>query len=214
MKYMENTEKIKERNKLAEDNLRLAASRVYKLNNGVFSEDLYQIGCLALVKAAGKYDETIGKFSTFAVKYIDCDIMKYKYKKEYHVKLNEINFSSLYEINESGGEFENNLIFEINFENFIKQQPQRVKKEILLRIKGLTMAKIGAIIGVSQVQVSRDLIRTAQKYKAYVAMKTPKFLSDFMLTSGGMGGNITNTIYHASRLAQMAKSAVMKSTVK
>jgi RNA polymerase sigma factor (sigma-70 family) len=115
----------------------------------------------------GKYDETIGKFSTFAVSYIDGEIKKYKYKKEYPVKLNEINFINSFD--ESGGdEFENNLVFEIYFENFIKQQPPRVKKEILLRIDGMTMAKISAIVGVSQAQVSRDLIQTAQKYKAYI----------------------------------------------
>jgi hypothetical protein len=45
---------------------------------------------------------------------------------------------------------------------------------------------------------------------AFVAMKTPKFLQEFMLQAGGAGGSVVNTIYHASRLYQMAKVAVKK----
>ena len=43
---------------------------------------------------------------------------------------------------------------------------------------------------------------------AFVAMRTPKFLQEFMLMNGGAGGSIVNTVYHTSRLIQMAKSAV------
>jgi hypothetical protein len=48
---------------------------------------------------------------------------------------------------------------------------------------------------------------------ASTAAATPRFLSEFMLVHGG-GGSITNTVYHVSRLAQMAKAAVMKSSSK
>jgi len=43
---------------------------------------------------------------------------------------------------------------------------------------------------------------------AFVAMRTPKFLQEFMLMNGGAGGSIVNTVYHTSCLIQMAKSAV------
>ena len=38
-----------------------------------------------------------------------------------------------------------------------------------------------------------------------LAMKTPKFLQDFILTGGGSGGGITNNIYHTGRLVQMVR---------
>jgi hypothetical protein len=39
-----------------------------------------------------------------------------------------------------------------------------------------------------------------------LAVKTPKFLQDFLVTTGGGGGGIVNNVYHSVRLVQMAKS--------
>ena len=44
----------------------------------------------------------------------------------------------------------------------------------------------------------------------FVAMRTPKFLQEFMVQMGGAGGSIINTVYHTSRLIQMAKRAAAK----
>jgi len=44
----------------------------------------------------------------------------------------------------------------------------------------------------------------------FVAMKTPKFLQEFMLNVGGAGGSVVNTVYHTSRLYQMSKAAFSK----
>ena len=44
---------------------------------------------------------------------------------------------------------------------------------------------------------------------ASTAMATPKFLSEFMLIYGS-GGSVTNTMYHVTRLVQMAKVAITK----
>jgi hypothetical protein len=41
---------------------------------------------------------------------------------------------------------------------------------------------------------------------AFVAMRTPKFLQEFMVNMGGAGGSVINTVYHTSRLIQMAKN--------
>ena len=41
---------------------------------------------------------------------------------------------------------------------------------------------------------------------AFVAMRTPKFLQEFMVNMGGTGSSVINTVYHTSRLVQMAKS--------
>jgi hypothetical protein len=42
----------------------------------------------------------------------------------------------------------------------------------------------------------------------FVAMRTPRVLQEFMLAAGGAGGSIVNTVYHTSRLYQMARRAV------
>ena len=42
-----------------------------------------------------------------------------------------------------------------------------------------------------------------------LALKTPRFLQEFMLTTGA-GGNPMNTVYHTTRLVQMAKTVVKK----
>jgi hypothetical protein len=44
----------------------------------------------------------------------------------------------------------------------------------------------------------------------FVAMRTPKFLQEFTLSASGAGGSVVNTIYHTSRLYQMAKSAMTR----
>jgi len=44
----------------------------------------------------------------------------------------------------------------------------------------------------------------------FVAMRTPKFLSEFMLNISGAGGSVINTVYHTSRLFQMAKGILKK----
>ena len=43
---------------------------------------------------------------------------------------------------------------------------------------------------------------------AFVAMRTPKFLQEFMLNVSGAGGSVINTVYHTSRLIQMAKNVI------
>jgi hypothetical protein len=44
---------------------------------------------------------------------------------------------------------------------------------------------------------------------ALVAMRTPKFLQEFFIMTGG-GGSVMNTVYHTSRLYQMAKGTLSK----
>ena len=44
----------------------------------------------------------------------------------------------------------------------------------------------------------------------FVAMRTPKFLQEFTISASGAGGSIVNTVYHTSRLYQMAKSTMTK----
>lgn len=55
--------------RLVEDNLRLVHSCCQRFkNNGIEYDDLYQVGCVGLIKAADNFDESLGfNFSTYAV---------------------------------------------------------------------------------------------------------------------------------------------------
>lgn len=55
--------------RLVEDNLKLVHSCCQRFkNNGIEYEDLYQVGCVGLIKAADNFDESLGySFSTYAV---------------------------------------------------------------------------------------------------------------------------------------------------
>jgi hypothetical protein len=44
----------------------------------------------------------------------------------------------------------------------------------------------------------------------FVAMRTPRFLSEFMLAAGGAGHAGVNTIYHTSRMYQMVRGALRR----
>ena len=60
---------LKERNSLAEDNLGLVHSCAKKFcGRGIDYDDLFQAGCVGLVKASNGFDESLGfAFSTYAI---------------------------------------------------------------------------------------------------------------------------------------------------
>ena len=60
---------LKERRALAEDNLGLVHTCAKKFcGKGIEYDDLFQAGCLGLVKASNKFDESLGfAFSTYAI---------------------------------------------------------------------------------------------------------------------------------------------------
>lgn len=41
-----------------------------------------------------------------------------------------------------------------------------------------------------------------------LAIKTPKFLGDFLISTGGGGGGVVNNVYHSVRLVQMARNLI------
>lgn len=67
------------RDKLAEDNMGLVWSVVKKFTNrGYEADDLFQIGCIGLLKAIDKFDFSYGvKFSTYAVPMIIGEIKRF-----------------------------------------------------------------------------------------------------------------------------------------
>ena len=70
---------MESRNRLIRHNIRLVWSVVQRfLNRGYEAEDLFQIGCIGLLKAVDKFDLTYDvKFSTYAVPMIIGEIQRF-----------------------------------------------------------------------------------------------------------------------------------------
>jgi len=67
------------RGKLIDGNLKLVLSVIQRFNNrGENLDDLFQVGCIGLIKAVDNFDITVGvKFSTYAVPMIIGEIRRY-----------------------------------------------------------------------------------------------------------------------------------------
>ncbi len=70
---------MESRNRLIRHNIRLVWSVVQRfLNRGYEAEDLFQIGCIGLLKAVDKFDLNYDvKFSTYAVPMIIGEIQRF-----------------------------------------------------------------------------------------------------------------------------------------
>ena len=81
-------------------------------------------------------------------------------------------------------------------------------------LKKFFMNAATVLIQITLVKLSLTVILLGNPFYAlaiaFVAMRTPKFLQEFMLQMGGAGGSVVNTIYHTSRLYQMAKQTFSK----
>ncbi len=80
---------IEKRNKLVEDHLYMIDILIRKyLGKGVEKDDLYQVGALALINAADRYDPSKGfEFKTFAAPTILGEIKKYFRDKEWSLNV-------------------------------------------------------------------------------------------------------------------------------
>ncbi|MBQ4586851.1 MAG: sigma-70 family RNA polymerase sigma factor, partial [Clostridia bacterium] len=67
------------KDKLVMANVRLVLSVIKRFNNsGVSSDDMFQVGCVGLIKAADNFDLSVGvKFSTYAVPMIIGEIKRF-----------------------------------------------------------------------------------------------------------------------------------------
>ncbi len=80
-------------------------------------------------------------------------------------------------------------------------------------IKKFFQSTLTVVVQISLAKMSVGLMINAHVFWGIAAMmlalKTPKFLQEFMITTSA-GGNPMNTVYHTTRLVQMAKSVVKK----
>jgi hypothetical protein len=75
-------------------------------------------------------------------------------------------------------------------------------------VKKFFQSALTVVIQITLIKLSLAVLKMGNAIyavaMAYVAIKAPRFLNEFLLHGGG--GNVMNTVYHTSRLAQMAKS--------
>lgn len=147
--------------------------------------DLFQVGCVGLVKAAKAYNSTTGAaFSTYAVAKIRGQIRMYFREDKWKIGSREdrASFKALppvsygWTIDSEGDEIEANIFGSVEFESdlvqdlFIKQlisilneEEQKVINLLFFECK--TQMEAADILGITQVQVSRLKIRSIKKMR-------------------------------------------------
>lgn len=104
-------------------------------------DDLFQIGCIALLKAKAKYNPKLGKFTTLAFKCVKNDIIKYlKKENKYKQRIENINLNSVepeyYE----------------NFDNYIPSLSLSEEIMINMRRDGFTIKEIAKKLNIDNTQ--------------------------------------------------------------
>ena len=146
-------------NELVTDNLNLVRFIMKKYFNNTWDEDLYQIGCIGLVKAANKFDATKNvKFSSFATKVIENEYLMLFRKKpipcisiEEPVTDNLTLSDMLFDEHDSFFELELNEVCT----NVLNDFDMRQREIIKLCMADNNQELVGKIYGISQPQVSR-----------------------------------------------------------
>lgn len=160
--------------------------KVYKSRYDL--DDLVQVGCIGLCKAAESFDKDVGvKFSTFAVRKIKWEILNLirddKYypapaRKRFDVNVNIASLNvyveedSKTEFIDALGECENldGICESLDLKNALKKlSPEERKIVKYYYFEELTQKQLGEILGMHQVQVSRFLKRTLSKLRKYLA---------------------------------------------
>lgn len=176
--------KYEKQDKLITDNLKFVYYIVHKYfsNCGIEYDDLFQVGCIGLIKAANNFDESKKiKFTSFAATCITNEIRMLLRKNKNHIS--EISIDA--EI-KNGDDDNSKITFEDqlpdkvdieeeiiskselnNIKNFISFLPDREQEIIKARIQGERQDKIKDKLNLSQSYISRIIKRIGTKYKNY-----------------------------------------------
>lgn len=126
-------------------------------------DDLYQVGCIGLVKAAKKFDPSRGyKFTTFAGNWIENEVLKLirshkAVKRTGHVfsmdRTTDDEDGSLADLLANFDSVEEEVEAKLLFSELIRQEPVIT----MLALQGYTQKEIGLKLGMSQANVSRKM---------------------------------------------------------
>ena len=173
MKFNSNTE----RQQFITNNIKLVSSRVLNLNKGIYDDDLFQAGCVGLVYAVDRFDESRGcLFSSYAVRYIDGYIQKCKNynslikpkkcKSEsgtfQYKNICSIDFANMIQANDDPAR---DAVENVFVKGFMKCLKEREKQVLSLALLGNMQTEISKIMGITKSYVSRILKDIARKYK-------------------------------------------------
>ena len=161
-----------------EGNLRLVLSVIKRFSSSAENvDDLFQIGCIGLIKAIDNFDYTLGvKFSTYAVPMIIGEIRRYLrdnnsirvsrslkdtaykaiYAKDTLTRKN-LKEPTVEEIAAEVGISKEDIVYALDaMQNPMKRLNDRERHIISLRFfEGKTQTEVADMIGISQAQVSR-----------------------------------------------------------
>lgn len=167
-----------EQQRLVEENIKLVGFTITKyFPTSIMDEDLYQIGCIGLMKSAMKYDPNKGSFSTYAVFYIRGEIqihIRNSYALNRIVHRHTVSISD--PVTDDGKLTVENLLFDEGFED--AQMTRLITQELLCELNeiekkvihlyyvdGLTQTQIGKVVGRDQNFSSRLIRKVSSKMK-------------------------------------------------
>lgn len=152
--------------KLVKDHLRFVhfILKRYRIPENTDYEDMFQIGCVGLVKAAQKFDPTKGiKFTTFSAYAIESEIKKFL-RKYRTAKRTGIVISVDQEGEESEGTLmdllatfdsvEEEVEARLLYSELVRQEPVIT----MMALEGYNQTEIGRKLGISQSHVSRKIL--------------------------------------------------------
>ena len=175
-----------DRNVMVEQNIHLVRYVIHKyMPSAILDDDAYQEGCIALIEAVKEFNPELGfKFSTFATKKIINTIKMYyrslRAKKRcaslYAISLDELinpdegkdlNRGDLLHDDVDIEEYSINLLALSEITTHIDRLPVQQRKVFVLYYKhDLTQLQIAKQLGISQVNVSRELARATKYIKS------------------------------------------------
>lgn len=144
------------------------------LNLNLLDEDLYSIGIIGVVKAVNTFNPDKGfAFSTYATQIIRNEILATFRKKRiipvfsldepYQLENGDLVNPS--ETIADGGQFEEEVIADMQMEQIFSNLSDREKKVISLSVDGKTQREISSTLGISQSYISRIIKSVYKKWR-------------------------------------------------
>ncbi len=144
-------------------------------------DDMFQVGSMALCKAAQRYEVTTGTFATFAVKVIQneiCRELRFQHTPrrcpaipnlslDYEMKVGENLFFG--DTIENGEDQISDMLSIVAIQSALETLDPDEKEIIDMYFHGKTQAEIGKAVGLHQAVVSRRIRRARNKLKIQLA---------------------------------------------
>jgi RNA polymerase sporulation-specific sigma factor len=174
--------------KVVEDNMGLVGSisKKYSRYSRFSYDDIFQVGCIGLMKAAHNFDVHKGyKFSTYAYIKIRGEILLFlKKRTKFHIgnvyplSLDYVQDSSpgsgvdrwadFSQVVPGNFELEEYISMKVDLEKAINQLPEIYKKIFALKMEGFKYREIAQITGISEISVWRYYKNARRKIRVYM----------------------------------------------